>query len=195
MCEPATCNDTTMNRRAPSPVASASSSQTFPGLEKPETQQGKHRQSASALLSHLAAGGGEGGSFFISSHAEDKQRKYRAQRRQKLLTLFLAVVIPPRSLCCYGVCLISSKTPCRHPAFFPRWSKLHSKQGNMVNHRLPHSPMNGRHTERSWRRRKLFVSASSIGNKVCCSRLRIININKCSCAASPGASSSPHFFL
>jgi len=28
-----------------------------------------------------------------------------------------------------GVCLIS-KTPCRHPAFFPRWSKLHSKQGN-----------------------------------------------------------------
>ena len=28
-----------------------------------------------------------------------------------------------------GVCLIS-KTPYRHPAFFPRWSKLHSKQGN-----------------------------------------------------------------
>ena len=90
MCEPAKCSNTTMKRRAPSPVASASSS----GLEKTETQQGKHRQSASAPMSRLAAGGGERGSLFISSHAEDKQRKYRAQRRQKILTLFLAVVIP-----------------------------------------------------------------------------------------------------
>jgi len=38
--------------------------------------------------------------------------------------------------------VLISKTPYRHPAFFPRWQNSTQNKATMVNRRLPHSPMN-----------------------------------------------------